>query len=355
MSEAPPNKNSLSVIDTTIRLLFIFLLLYWCLDIMKPFIMVVTWAGIIAVTLYPVLLKLEKWLGGNRKLAATIITIMAVAMLVVPTVFLSKNLLASAKELSEKAQSGEIQINPPPPNVAEWPIVGEKLHTTWASASQNMSNFLIDNADQIKEIGQFIASKVASTGLTILMMTASVIIAGVLLTGAKGVGESMIKFANRIAGKDGHEYVTLAQKTVMSVTKGVLGVAIIQTVFAAIGLLVIGIPFASVLAMICLLLSIMQLGPGLVTIPAIIYVFSTHGTVTAVIFMIYMIAVTLCDNVLKPILLGRGAPVPMMVIFLGVIGGFMTGGFIGLFVGAVIISLTYSLFIKWLNTDSLPA
>lgn len=349
MNKPKVNNQNLSVIDTAIRLLFIFILLFACLSILKPFMMVVLWAGIIAVTLYPVLLKLEKMLGGKRKLAATLITITAATLLIAPSVMLSKNLLSSAKDLTESAQAGELEIAPPPANVAEWPVVGEKLYVAWDSASKDLSDFLQDNADQVKSIGQFIVSKVANTGLTILMMTASVIISGVFLTGAKGVGEGMIKFASRIAGENGEEYVSLAKTTVMSVTKGVLGVAIIQTILAAVGFLAIGMPFASVLSMLCLLLSIMQLGPGLIIIPAIVYVFSTHGTVAAVIFMIYMIAVTLCDNVLKPILLGRGAPVPMMVIFLGVIGGFMTSGFIGLFVGAVTVSLTYSIFIKWLN------
>ena len=195
-------------------------------------------------------------------------------------------------------------------------------------------------------------SALAGTGLSLLQFLLATIIAGAVLANAEAAQVTARGFAVRMAGDKGKEFARVTKETVRSVARGILGVALIQALLAGLGFLVVGLPAAGLLAMICLLLAIIQLGVALVTIPAAIYIFYTADTVTAVVFLIWCIVVTLVDNVLKPVLLGRGAPVPMIVIFLGVIGGFLTQGIIGLFLGAVILSLGFNLYQTWIDQAS---
>ena len=182
----------------------------------------------------------------------------------------------------------------------------------------------------------------------------SIVIAGALLAKAAGCSQAAREFATRLAGERGTKAVELAEATVRSVALGILGVALIQTLLAGIGFLVVGVPGAGLWALLVLILAVVQLPTILILGPIIVYVFSTSSTVTAVVFAIWSILVGISDAFLKPLLMGRGVNVPMLVIFIGAIGGFMTSGIIGLFVGAIIFSLGYKLFILWLNMDIQP-
>jgi predicted PurR-regulated permease PerM len=185
----------------------------------------------------------------------------------------------------------------------------------------------------------------------ILQMVGSVIIAGILLV-VQGVGEGMRQFFRKIAGNEGDAYADIAKMTVGNVVKGVLGVALIQSFVAGLGFLLAGVPFAGLWTLLVFILGVLQIPAFLVILPVVIYIFSVKETTPAVLWTIYLLVAGLSDNVLKPILLGKGAPVPMLVIFIGVIGGFMFSGFIGLFTGAIIMSIGYKIFIGWLNSAS---
>ena len=187
--------------------------------------------------------------------------------------------------------------------------------------------------------------------LPILQFALAIIIAGILLA-TKGTEDISKKILRRLVGERGDSIAQLAGDTVGNVTKGVLGVAVIQSLLIGIGFLLAGVPYAGLWAVLVFLLAVLQLPPTLLVIPIIIYLFSIMGTVPAVLWSIYLFLASISDNVLKPILLGKGAPVPMLVIFLGVVGGFMLSGFIGLFTGAIILSLGYRMFIFWLDEDS---
>jgi predicted PurR-regulated permease PerM len=204
-------------------------------------------------------------------------------------------------------------------------------------------------APHLKEFGAWLLTRAAGTGAGILKFVISIIIAGVLLAQAGQGHRTAHALAARVAGQRGGELVDLAVATVRSVTQGILGVALIQSILSGLGCLVAGVPGAGLWALLVLLLAIVQLPSLLVLGPIIIYVFSTASTVTAVLFMVWSLLVGLSDNFLKPILLGRGVQVPMVVIFIGAIGGFITSGIIGLFVGATILTLGYKLFLAWLQ------
>jgi len=329
----------------------IFLLASWCLKIIFPFIGLVAWAAIIAIALHPVHMKLSAKIGGREKWSAAIIVLIGLGILLVPTWSLTGSSINTAQELAAGLEAGTLSIPPPNEKVAEWPLVGKKVHAVWGDAANNLEATLRKHSGQVKAFSSWLLKTVASTAMGILGFAVSIIIAGVFMVGAETSYKSFRAVGHRLAGERGANFTDLSVATVRSVAKGVLGVALIQTLLAAIGLLVMDIPGAGIWAMIILLLAIMQLPPLLVLAPIAIWVFSTAEPVPATIFLVYALFVSFSDAILKPMLLGRGVDVPMLVILLGAIGGMITSGIIGLFIGAVILALGYQLFMFWLNPE----
>lgn len=341
-------------LETTIHLGLVVLLLYWCFKIGQPFLQIIIWGIIIAVAIHPGYKRLKSTLGGRGRLAATLITLFAVIVLLVPTYMLSGSLINTAQQYSAQLRAGTLSVPPPSESVRSWPVIGEHLYKFWSLAWSNLGAALSQIAPQLKKLGIPLLSAAASAGVGILKFVISIIIAGVLLANDAGGGQAARAIATRLLSERGEEAVKLAMATIRSVTLGILGVALIQTLLASLGFLLVGVPGAGFWALFVLILAVVQLPTILVLGPVMIYVFSTSSTVVAVVFAIWSILVGISDTFLKPILMGRGIDVPMLVIFIGAIGGFMTTGIIGLFVGAVIFSLGYKLFLLWLNTDMQP-
>lgn len=336
------------VIDMALRLGAVGLLVGACFWILAPFLMAVAWGAIIAVAVYPVFRWLVPRLGGRETMAASVVTVLLLAILIVPSVMLAGSLWGGAQAIADEAQSGALKVPPPPEGIASWPVVGEDLYATWAQASQNLESVLQRFTPEIRKLTTWLISTAAGTGFTLLQFLLSIAIAGVLLARGDSAADAANQFATRLAGTEGEKYAAIAATTVQSVTRGILGVALIQALLAGLGFLLVGLPAAGLLTLVCLIVGIMQLPLAVITIPAVLYVVSTAGTVTSVLFIIWNILITPADNVLKPLLLGRGAPVPTIVIFLGSLGGFVAAGLIGLFVGAVILSLGFILYEGWL-------
>ena len=245
-----------------------------------------------------------------------------------------------------------LSIPPPSDTVQTWPLVGEKLHNAWSLASNNLSAALSKYKDQLTDFAKWVLTAAAGAGAVLLQFIVSIVIAGMLLVYAKSGTDAVVKVSARLVGKqDGEKLAAMAGATIRSVAQGVLGVAVIQAVLAGIGLLVIGVPYAGVWTLLVLLLAIVQLPTIIILGPIIVYVFTITSTVPAVIFMIWSLLVGMSDSLLKPLLLGRGLDVPMLVILLGAIGGMILSGIIGLFVGAVVLAVGYKLFMVWLNDD----
>lgn len=207
----------------------------------------------------------------------------------------------------------------------------------------------------IKTTGKWLLGAAAGAGIAALQFLLAIIIAGALLAHAEGGGGATRAVAQRLSPERGLDYAKVAEQTVRSVALGILGVALLQGLLAGIGFLVAGVPGAGLLTLVCIVLGVIQLGVAIVLIPVVIYLFSTAETFTAVAFLVYAILISPLDNILKPLLLGRGVKVPMLVVFIGAIGGFINTGIIGLFIGAVIFTLGYSLFVAWLNPGEQPA
>jgi predicted PurR-regulated permease PerM len=267
---------------------------------------------------------------------------------------LSKSVVKTAQEYSGELLGGTLQIPAPPEGIKTWPVVGESLYSLWDRSSNNLKETLTRIAPQLKAVGSWSLSTAAGAGFAIMSFVISIIISGVLLANSDSGHKTAQAISARLAGERGEEFVELAGATVRSVTRGILGVAIIQAILAGLGCLVVGVPAAGLWALIVLILAVIQLPPILIMGPIIVYVFYTTSTVPAVIFAIWSVLVSMSDSFLKPVLMGRGVDVPMLVIFIGAIGGFMNSGIIGLFTGAVILTLGYKLFLAWLNDETPP-
>ena len=280
--------------------------------------------------------------------------LLMLVLLVAPSVLLGDSLVSGARNVVNSFQSGELHIPPPPDSVAGWPLIGEPIAKAWTLASEDLEAALRQTSPLLKGFGSWLLGAAGGAGLALLQFVLAILIAGALLANSEAAGRATRAVAKRLAGERGLEFASLAEQTVRSVASGILGVALIQALLAGLGFLVAGVPAAGLLTLICLVFGVIQLGVVIVLIPVVIYLFSTADMVTAVGFLIWAILVAPVDNILKPILLGRGVDVPMLIIFVGAIGGFLSAGIIGLFTGAVVLALGYKLFLAWLAQDSTP-
>ncbi len=337
-------------LNLTIRLVFIAAIVFWCSRIISPFFMLLMWSTIIAVTFYPLFLKLKDALGGRNGLAGTIFIVVTLAAVIIPTILLSESVIDGASALKHDLDTGTVTVPPPKESIKDWPIIGASTYAFWLQASNDLQAVAIKHTDKLKEIAGKLAGLVGSFTKSFLLTVVALIIAGILMMNAMGGGRIAYTIAERIAGEDGRELVTLSIMTIRSVVKGVVLVAMIQSLLAWAGMAFAHVPGAGFWALLVMMLAIAQLPPILLLGPVAIFVFTTDvSTTVAVIFLIWSILVSMSDGVLKPFLLGRGVPVPMLVVLIGAIGGMITAGVIGLFVGAVILSIGYKLLLAWLG------
>ena len=322
-----------------------------CLLILRPFIPLLVWGVIIAVATYPGFRRLQILLGGHETLAAAVCTLVLLAVLSVPTILLANGLVDGIQSVTAHVRDGTAIVPPPPATIESWPVVGAPLKSVWGLANRDLTEAIKMFAPQIKTVLPGVLSASAGIGLVVLQLLLSILIAGVVLANAQAAHEVTCAFANRLFGERGREFQQLVGATIRSVTFGILGVALIQSVFATLGFLVVGMPAVGLWAMMFTFAAVVQAGV-LVLIPAVIYVFATASVSKAVIFLVWSLVVGLMDNILKPLLLGRGVSVPVAVVFLGAIGGFMAMGVLGLFVGAIVLSVGYKLSLAWLGGTS---
>jgi len=335
-------------LEASIHIGLAILLVVACLLVLRPFIPLLSWGIIIAVAAYPGFQKLQRALGGRETASAVVFTVVLLAILIVPVVLLGGTLAESIRTLATKFKEGSLVVPPPPANVENWPVIGGPLKSLWDRASQDLSAAIKGFAPQIKAAVPGLLSVTAGIGLAVLQFALSIVVAGVLLAKAHTVYEFTCSLMDRLFGSKGREMQELMGATIRSVTTGIVGVVFIQTVLAGVGFLVAGLPGAGLWAVIFLIAAILQAGV-LILIPAVLYMFAIASVTKAVIFLVWCAFVGLIDNVLKPLLLGRGVAVPIVVVFLGAIGGFVAMGIIGLFVGAIVLSVGYKLSLAWLG------
>lgn len=340
-----------NLMDTLIKVGVLIVLLVACVRVFAPFYALMMWALILAVALYPLHLKIAGYCGGRQGRAATVVVLAGMLVIGAPTVMLGGTLAGQLQDLHTGLQGQSFELPPPDPAVAEWPLVGKRLYAAWSSAASDLPAMLEKYRPQLAQFSKTLVSSVANTAAGILVFLVSLIIAGVMLAYAESGSRAMLRIINRLTGPvRGMRVHALATATIRSVASGVIGVAFIQAILVGIGLVWAGIPAAGILAGVVLLLGIAQLPALLVTLPAIGYIWwSSDATTPNVLFTVYLLVAGAADGFLKPILLGRGVEAPMPVILLGALGGMVSGGFIGLFIGAVLLAVGYQLFMEWVS------
>ena len=343
-------KSSTSVYETTIRLLFLLLIVGWCIMIMAPFVSIIIWSLILSFAMLPLHKTITNKIGNRPKTASFIIIVIMFLLVIVPAGFMITSLVQEVKELKVLYDSGELNIPPPNEKVRDLPIIGNTIYDTWNAASSNIKQTILKYQDQLTALGKTVGKGILGSTSAIIQFMIAFVIAGILLV-IPGVSDEMRKFFRKVAGDRGDEFADTTIKTVSSVVKGVIGVALILALLHGLIFVLAGVPFAGMWTLFVFVLCVLQIPVIFVTLPIIVYLLATKGLTMAIVWIVLLFIAGLSDNVLKPLLLGKGAPVPMLVIFIGVIGGFIFSGFVGLFTGAIIMSLGYKLFIGWINSS----
>lgn len=340
-----------SAFETLTKIGLVALLIVWCFQIIHPFAVPIVWGIIIAVGIFPIYAWVHHRVTTRAWLASTLITLALLLILVFPVVFLGTVLVENLRVVSDQLRGGTLIIPPPPQGIQDWPLIGTPLQKIWSMAAENLEVAVQQIAPQLREFVAPLLGAAATVGLTLVKLIVAMVLTGVFLAYSEEGYRLSRAIGRRLAGQQGVELVDLAEATMRSVARGVLGVALIQSTAAGIGLVVAGVPLAGLWTVIALVLCVIQIGPLIILGPAVIWVFSTSATLPAVLFLIWSIFTALLDNLLKPMLLGRGLDVPMIVIFMGAIGGLLMSGIIGLFVGAVVLALGFKVFNAWLKVE----
>ncbi len=344
-----------NAIESAIKIAILATMVVATFRIVEPFIMPVLWGIIIAVAVEPLVGKLAKMMGGRRKTASILFSLVVIGALVVPSVLLVTSSIDNVQHLVTNLENDTLKVPPPSEHIKEWPVIGMRLHKSWTQVSENFEDTLKKFAPQLKKAGGMMLGKVGGGLKSVFMFIISVAIAGALLATAEKGTTVMSRIITRFAGDKGGEIVALGTATIRGVMQGVIGVAVIQAVLAAFGMVLVGVPAAGLWAGMVMLVAIIQLPPILVLGPIAAWVFSFADTTPAVIFLVWAVLVSGCDSFLKPILMGRGVEAPMLVILIGALGGMMLSGIIGLFVGAVVVAIMYTLFMEWVADEEFVA
>jgi len=338
-----------NVIEAAIKVSILGIIVVWTFQLIKPFMIPVIWGMILAVAVEPFIARVAKMLGGRKSLAAVLFVLVIISALIIPSVLLVMSSVEAVQGLAEQMQNKTLVIPPPPEKIADWPLVGSSVHQAWQLFSSNLEAALKQFGPEIKAAAGSLLGSVGGGVIGVFMVIISTAISGVFLAKAEKSAAVAEKIITRVAGEKGAEITALATATIRGVMQGVVGVAVIQAILSAVGMIVVGVPAAGLWAVLVLVCAVSQLPPILVLGPVAAYVFSVAETTPAVIFLVWALFVSASDGFLKPMLMGRGVDIPMLVILLGALGGMMMFGIIGLFVGAVVLAIMYTLFMAWLD------
>lgn len=339
------------LLEVLLRFTVVILLVYICYKIFAPFMALLAWGLIMAVALYPVQQKLSAKLDGRSGRASLILVLGILITLGGPILLLGGSFFDQLQSIHSTYEAGELKLSPPSESVANWPVVGPRVHAAWSQAASDMPHFLEDHRSALKRLSERLVSMSMSGMKSVLLLIGAFILAGIIMAFAKDGILALTRIFDRVASSDGEAIQKLCTGTIRSVAVGVLGVALIQALLFGVGFVVCGIPAAGLLALFVMFTAIIQIPSLLIGLPVIAYVWvgGDGSTVVNVLFTVWFLFASLADNFLKPMLLGRGVDAPMPIILIGALGGMVVAGFIGLFVGAVFLAVGYQVFMQWVH------
>ncbi len=334
-------------VELVIRLGVLGLLLVFAFTLIRPFITLVVWSVVLTVALYPVYDRMVGWLGGRRRLAALLLTLFNLLIVMGPATWLTLGLIDSIRDMSEHLDLSSIVLPPPPAAVKTWAIVGNSIYQFWDLASTNFQAALVKTAPLLKPIGSILLGFAEGAGVGVIKFFIAIVLAGFLFSPAPSLVNAISLFSRRLASGRGEKFVQIAGATIRAVSRGVIGVSALQALLAGVGLVAAGIPNPSFITLAVLICGIIQLGPSIILFPIVIWSWITMDPMVAVLITIYFIPVSLLDNVLRPLVMARGLDTPMLVILIGVLGGTISYGITGLFLGPIVLAVIWELLVVW--------
>ncbi|WP_311567693.1 AI-2E family transporter [Photobacterium arenosum] len=344
-----------NMVESAIRIGLLLVLLMFTYDIIRPFIIPVIWGAIIAVALMPLTLRIQRWYGNRRGLAATTVALLGIVLLVTPLVMISVSVYHASIQILETLQQGQVTLPGPDSRIADIPVIGDKLFDMWSMLASNLEKAIQTFLPEIKSALSALIGVLGGALGDMLIFILSLAIAAGFMTYSEKITASLKTIAVRAAGTNARHWTSLIAATIKSVLLGVVGVAAIQALLIGAGFFVFGVPAAGLLTLLLIILCIAQLPALIAVLPVIIYMYLTQDATTATLFTVWVGIGSLSDNVLKPMLMGRGVAVPMPIILIGAIGGMMYYGMTGLFLGAVILAIWYELFVFWIKLEKQEA
>lgn len=339
------------VTDLVIRLTALGLFTYWSLTLIAPFFSVLAWAVILTVALYPAFRWLSARLGGRRALAAAILTLISLAVVGGPIGLLATSLANTLSALAADMRAGALSLPQLPAAVADWPLVGTKMASFWRLAETNVEGALAEYGPALRPAAGGMLTRLAALGGELLLFIVSVALSGFLFLPGPRLAAGARQFATRIIQPRGAHFIDLAGATIRGVSRGVVGVAFLQSIWVGVALVAAGVPGAGLIAFAVLVLCIVQIGPALAVLPVVIWSWSAMAGPGALALTVALVPVIVIDNVLKPILISRGLRTPMLVILIGVVGGTISYGLMGLFLGPIVLAVFYELLLAWIRLE----
>lgn len=341
------NPDSKQTLILAIRMGLIFLLIVWCYQIIRPFIIPLMWGAIIAVAMYPLYRRLTDLSGQRLTLVAVFLAIVLTSLVILPMVLLTSSSIDMVRFIADYLESGKIQLPAIKPMLAQIPFVGEYLQEM--IATRDIEAVLQKLTPLLQTGGRQLLSLSASLGAMLLQTMVAIMIAAFFLHQADTLKQWSKRLSAKIAGENGEGLLDLAVATTGNVANGILGVAIIQSIISGLGMMLAGVPGTGFWTMMVLIIATIQLPPMLVLLPISIYLFYTASLTVAIGFLALAIVISLIDTPMRAILMGRDSKTPILIIMMGALGGMITLGIIGLFVGAVALAVGFELLKSWLD------
>jgi predicted PurR-regulated permease PerM len=338
---------------TTLAVLFIGILIAASFWIVRPFLSALIWATMVVVATWPVMLKVQARLGGKRSLAVIVMSLSLLLVLLIPMSAAIVTLVDnSGRIVGWSRWLAETEVPPPPGWVAGVPLIGDKLQQFWMQfVAQGLQDFAAKLAPYARDITRWFVAEVGSFGMLFFQFLLTVVIAAILYAGGESTAAWIKQFGMRLAGDKGVNAVVLAGQAIRGVALGVVVTAVVQSVMGGIGLAIAGLPMVAVLTALMFMLCIAQLGPILVLAPAVAWLYWSGDNAWGTFLLVWTLVVGSLDNVLRPYLIKKGADLPLLLIFAGVIGGLVSFGLVGIFVGPVVLAVTYTLIDAWVRRD----
>ena len=339
------------MLDVLVKVGLIALMAIVCFRIFAPFMNLLLWGLILGVALYPLQQKIAGGPEGKQGRAASLLVVGTILLIGAPTVMIASSFATHIYDVVEAFSTNLVEVPVPEESVAEWPVIGERVYAAWSAAAADLPAYLETLQPQLGELSATVLSAAAGAMGNVLFFLGALIVGGIVMAfGQSGAGATERILCKLTSTKHGPRLHKLITATIRSVATGVIGVAFIQAILLGIGFVLAGIPAAGLLAIIVMIVGIIQLPAAIISLPAIGYLWWAGGDTTMnIVWSIYLLIAGMADNVLKPILLGRGVEAPMPVILIGALGGMVSAGIVGLFIGAVALAVGYELFMDWVN------